>query len=225
MNPESSGRAFGSLVRNHGRWPRRVRRCHRPADRHSFLQALCRRSFPHHRRIAALRRQGGRGLDRCARRCWNRRRRLHKSWWHDFWNRAALIKITSKDGSGEYMENLRNIYLYVAAVEKGDEYPGTQAGVADMISAADGTTHQWDPSAFWHWNLRMQVAANIGAGAGGTECTVFQSLPGEPGEYRGTGPRRHMKGRPGVCMPETMRFNGRGIEYESRWDTITQLWA
>ncbi len=28
-----------------------------------------------------------------------------------------------------------------------------------------------------------------------------------------------MNGRPGACVPETMRFNGRGIEYESSWKT------
>ena len=60
--------------------------------------------------------------------------------WHAYWNRAGVLKITSKDGSGEYMENLRNIYLFVAAAaEKGDEFPGTQAGVADMISSGAET--------------------------------------------------------------------------------------
>ncbi len=28
-----------------------------------------------------------------------------------------------------------------------------------------------------------------------------------------------MNGRPGACVPETMRFNGQGIEYESSWDS------
>src|ERR1700722_14815025 len=31
--------------------------------------------------------------------------------------------------------------------------------------------------------------------------------------------RVHMNGRPGACVPETMRFNGQGIEYESSWDS------
>src|SRR6202041_45625 len=35
----------------------------------------------------------------------------HLAWWHTFWRRAGLIKISSTDGSGEYMENLRNLYL------------------------------------------------------------------------------------------------------------------
>jgi hypothetical protein len=70
----------------------------------------------------------------------------HRSWWHAYWNRAAVIKIISNDGSGEYLENLRNIYLFAAAAEKGSEYPGSQAGVADMLSSARDA-HQWDSSA------------------------------------------------------------------------------
>lgn len=143
----------------------------------------------------------------------------HKTWWHQFWNRAALIKIRSSDGAGEYMENLRNIYLFSAAAERGIEYPGTQAGVADMLSSGRDA-HRWDSSAYWHWNLRMQVAANIGAGLPELNTPYFNL-------YRENLPsiedwtRKYMKGRPGACVPETMRFNGRGIEYESSWKPIS----
>ncbi len=141
---------------------------------------------------------------------------LHRDRWHSFWRRAAPIRITSPDGAGQYMENLRNLYLFVAACEKGVEYPGSQAGVADMISAA-GDTHMWDPSAFWHWNLRMQVAANLGAGLPELNDTYFnlyrQNLDAIEQWTRG-----HMHGLLGSCVPETMRFNGRGIEFEGRWN-------
>jgi hypothetical protein len=33
--------------------------------------------------------------------------------------------------------------------------------------------------------------------------------------------KEHMKGLPGICVPETMRFNGPGIEYESTWTPIS----
>ncbi len=142
----------------------------------------------------------------------------HRSWWEAFWKRAAVIKINSKDGAGEYMENLRNIYLYVAAVEKGADYPGSQAGIADMISAARDE-HRWDPSAFWHWNLRMQIAANIGAGM--TELNEpYFNLYREDLANIENWTKEHMKGRPGICVPETMRFNGPGIEYEGAWRPI-----
>jgi alpha-L-fucosidase 2 len=141
----------------------------------------------------------------------------HKSWWHAYWNRLAVIRITSKDGSGEYLENLRNIYLFAAAAERGDEYPGSQAGVADMLSSARDA-HHWDSSAFWHWNLRMQVAANIGAGVPELNGPYF-NLYRENLTNIENWTRANMGGHPGVCIPETMRFNGQGIEYESSWST------
>ena len=141
----------------------------------------------------------------------------HKSWWHNYWNHAATIKITSQDGTGEYLENLRNIYLFAAAAEKGTEYPGSQAGVADMLSSGRDD-HQWDSSAFWRWNLRMQVAANIGAGVTELNAPYFnlyrENLPAIE-----SWTKTHMNQRPGACIPETMRFNGQGVEYESSWDS------
>lgn len=144
---------------------------------------------------------------------------MHRTWWEDFWKRVAVIKVSSKDGAGEYMENLRNIYLFVAAIEKGVEFPGSQAGVADMVSSARDA-HRWDSSAFWHWNLRMQVAANIGAGLTELNAPYF-NLYRENLASMESWTKEHMKGRPGSCVPETMRFNGRGIEYESSWKPIS----
>jgi alpha-L-fucosidase 2 len=143
----------------------------------------------------------------------------HRAWWHAFWNRAAIIRITSADGAGDYMENLRNIYLYAAAAERGDEYPGSQAGVADMLSSARDA-HRWDSSAFWHWNLRMQVAANIGAGLYDLNAPYFNLYREDlPAIENWT--HQYMDGRAGACIPETMRFNGPGIEYESSWTPIS----
>ncbi|HTB96730.1 MAG TPA: hypothetical protein VK716_06960 [Terracidiphilus sp.] len=140
----------------------------------------------------------------------------HREWWKDFWGRAGLIKVTSKDGVGEYMENLRMLYLFVAAAERGDAWPGSQAGVGDMISAARDV-HKWDPSAFWHWNLRMQLAANLGAGLPELNASYFNLYREDlPAIEEWT--RTKMQGRPGVCVPETMRFNGPGIEYEGTWN-------
>ena len=143
----------------------------------------------------------------------------HRAWWHAFWNRAAMIRVTSPDGTGDYMENLRNIYLYSAAAERGVEYPGSQAGVADMLSSARDN-HRWDSSAFWHWNLRMQVAANIGAGLYDLNAPYFNLYREDlPAIENWT--HQYMDGRAGACIPETMRFNGPGIEYESKWTPIS----
>lgn len=137
---------------------------------------------------------------------------IHREWWSRFWQRAGLIRVDSADGSGEYMENLRNIYLYAAASERGTDLPGSQAGVADLFSAVRDT-HRWDPAAFWHLNLRMQVAANLGAGLPELNDAYFHLYRSNLANLQNW-TREHMSGRPGICLPETMRFNGVGVEYE-----------
>jgi hypothetical protein len=138
----------------------------------------------------------------------------HAAWWHGFWQRADTMKISSQDGTGEYMEALRAIYLYSAAAESGGEYPGSQAGQADLFASAEDQ-HQWDPGAFWHWNLRMQVGANLAAGLPELNAPYFR-LYRENLENMKAWTRDRMQGAPGICIPETMRFNGNGIEFE-RW--------
>jgi len=144
----------------------------------------------------------------------------HKVWWHAFWHRAGIIKISSKDGAGEYLENIRNIYLFAAAAEKGTEFPGTQAGVADMLSSVRDA-HMWDPSAFWHWNLRMQVAANIGAGLTELNAPYFNLYREDLSSLK-VWTNVFMEGHSGACIAETMRFNGKGIEFES-WSNLTRI--
>jgi hypothetical protein len=149
----------------------------------------------------------------------NRDPRQHLAWWHRFWRRADFMKVSSDDGSGEYMEALRAIYLYSAAAESGGEYPGSQAGEADLFASAQDQ-HQWDPGAFWHWNLRMQVGANLGAGLPELNAPYFR-LYRENLDRMKIWTHDRMAGAPGICIPETMRFNGNGIEFE-RWGGNTK---
>ena len=137
----------------------------------------------------------------------------HEDAWREFWRRADTVKITSPDGAGEYMENLRAIYLYSAEAESGGRYPGSQAGVGDLFSSVRDE-HQWDPSAFWHWNLRMQVAANLAAGLPELNLPYFRLYRENLGRIEDW-TRAHMGGASGVCIPETMRFDGKGIEFET----------
>jgi hypothetical protein len=65
----------------------------------------------------------------------------------------------------------------------------------------------------------MQVAANIGAGLPELNGPYF-NLYRENLAHIEDWTREHMKGFPGSCVPETMRFNGPGIEYESTWKPI-----
>lgn len=137
----------------------------------------------------------------------------HRRWWSSFWGQAGLMKLSSTDGTAEYFENLRCLDLYTAAGESLGHFPGSQAGIGDLFSSARDT-HRWGPSAYWHWNLRMQVAANLGAGLYQLNNSYFNL-------YRDNLPnieawtKAEMGGRPGACVPETMRFNGKGYENET----------
>ncbi len=133
--------------------------------------------------------------------------------WHDFWHRMHLIRAESEDGVARYAETLRTLYLYAAFAHNGGEIPGSQAGGADLFSAA-GDEHSWDPAAFWVWNLRTQVAVHLAAGVPEFNEPFFALYRGNLGEMQ-RWTRDHMGGRAGICVPETMRFNGVGIEYES----------
>jgi hypothetical protein len=137
----------------------------------------------------------------------------HREWWRNFWEHAGLMKLSSADGSAEYLENLRCIDLFTAAAENRGRFPGSQAGVADLFSSARDH-HQWDPAAYWHWNLRMQVAANLGAGLYQLNNPYF-NLYRDNLQNIEQWTKSQMGGRSGACVPETMRFNGRGYENET----------
>ncbi|HWZ52398.1 MAG TPA: hypothetical protein VNW54_13135 [Granulicella sp.] len=137
----------------------------------------------------------------------------HRVWWNHFWEGPGLMKLSSPDHAAEYLENLRMIDLFTAAAEGRDKLPGEQAGIGDLFSSFRDE-HRWGPSAYWHWNLRMQVSANLGAGTFALNDSYFNLYRSNLLEIR-KWTKKHMGGRDGICVPETMRFNGQGYENET----------
>jgi hypothetical protein len=132
----------------------------------------------------------------------------HLAWWHDYWNRVGLVKMTSSDGSAEYIENLRSIYYYVTAAESRGPLPGSQAGIADLFNFSQDS-QDWYPGGYWFWNLRMEVAANMSGGVFDMNAPVFNLYASNlPNMQAWT--KMRMGNRAGICLPETMRFNGNG---------------
>jgi hypothetical protein len=131
-------------------------------------------------------------------------------WWHDYWQHVGLMRLSSADGAAQYLENIRTVSLYAAAAERGTVRPGSQAGVADLFDSAQDN-HSWDPASYWGWNLRMLVTASLGAGAFGNNDAYFAM-------YRDDLPTieswtaSQFGGIAGACTPETMRFNGIGMQ-------------
>ncbi|HEX6527771.1 MAG TPA: hypothetical protein VF070_48295 [Streptosporangiaceae bacterium] len=132
-----------------------------------------------------------------------------RAWWHRYWQQADPLEIDSADGTGQYMENLRTIYLYAAAAERGSgDLAGSQAGTADLFSWLQDTV-QWDPAAYWIWNQRMQLVADQGAGVPFLNDPFFGMYRDNLASIRAW-TAQQFPGLPGACVPETMRFNGNG---------------
>ncbi len=117
--------------------------------------------------------------------------------------------MNSSDGTAQYMENLRAIYLYAeAASMHSGAYPGSQAGVADMF-AFDQDQQDWYPAGYWLWNLRGQIAANLSSGNFALNLPVFDMYLNDLLAIE-SWTSAQLGGKPGACVPETMRFNGNG---------------
>ena len=132
----------------------------------------------------------------------------HLSWWHGYWSSVGLIKISSADGSGEYFENMRTLYLFDIAATNRGTLPGIQAGVADLFSF-NQDSQPWYPAGYWFWNLRMFVQANLSAGAFSQNTPVFNLYRTNVATMTAW-TSTHYPGHEGLCVPETMRFNGNG---------------
>jgi hypothetical protein len=130
-------------------------------------------------------------------------------WWDNYWTHSGLIEMNSTDGSAAYVENLRTLYLYEEAgsMKKGI-LPGSQAGEADMF-AWDKDTQTWTPSAYWLWNLRTQISANMSSGNYALNTPIFDMYADDTPQIEAW-TKTAMGGLPGSCVPETMRFNGNG---------------
>jgi hypothetical protein len=131
------------------------------------------------------------------------------SWWNSYWANSGLIEANSSDGTAQYMENLRTLYLYdEAGLMHGGQYPGSQAGVADLY-AYDQDQQDWYPAGYWLWNLRTEIAANMSSGNFALNLPIFDMYLNDlPAIESWTSAQ--MGGKQGACVPETMRFNGNG---------------
>ncbi|MFF7155037.1 hypothetical protein [Streptomyces sp. NPDC008139] len=86
-----------------------------------------------------------------------------KSWWSGFWANSGVLEATSADGTAQYMETLRTLYLYMEAASMRGTVPGSQAGVGgDPGSGANAACSQPGSP---NWN-----ALNITSGA---EISLF----------------------------------------------------
>jgi hypothetical protein len=135
-------------------------------------------------------------------------RTAHLQWWHDYWDTVGLIKLASTDGTADYMENLRTLFLYVEGSSERGTFPTSQAGTNPLFNFSRDS-QAWGGGHYWFWNLRMQLAANLGAGNADFNQPRFRLYRDNLDSIRSWTTLR-MGMRPGICVPETMRFDGTG---------------
>ncbi|WP_329001829.1 hypothetical protein OHA18_02295 [Kribbella sp. NBC_00709] len=132
----------------------------------------------------------------------------HLQWWHSFWAKTAPMRITSADGSGEYVENLRTFQLYTMAASMRGDVPSTHGAVVRMFSSSEDQA-DWAQDSYWHFNLRESVAANRGAGIAEFNAPYFKFYL-DRAELMREWTRTHWIGGEGLCVPEFMRYDGTG---------------
>lgn len=131
----------------------------------------------------------------------------HLDWWADFWAGVAPMRVSSPDGVGEYMENLRVQQLYTTAATQRAEVPTGQAGAANMLYPFED--RMISPDFYFHFNLRQQVFANFGAGtAEFNDAYLSLYIDRLPQMLDWT--RDNWPGTEGVCVSELLRFDGSG---------------
>ncbi|MDA0160717.1 LamG domain-containing protein [Solirubrobacter ginsenosidimutans] len=132
----------------------------------------------------------------------------HVQWWHDYWAKVGLMRLSSTDGTADYMENLRTLFLYIEGASERGTFPTSQAGTNPLFNFSRDS-QSWGGGHYWFWNLRMQLAANLGAGNADFNLPRFRLYRDNLDAIRSWTTLR-MNMRPGICVPETMRFDGSG---------------
>ncbi|QFG26197.1 hypothetical protein [Actinomadura sp. WMMB 499] len=132
--------------------------------------------------------------------------RAHRAWWHRFWDGAAPMRITSRDGVGEYMEQLRAQQLYMTAATMRSAVPSSHGGVINMFSPWRDEVH-WSADHWWHFNLRQPVYTNFGADTEEFNEPYFRLYLDRLEEMR-EWTRTYWKDSEGVCVAEFLRYDG-----------------
>jgi hypothetical protein len=137
----------------------------------------------------------------------------HLRWWRDFWDSAGTLKLTSESGDAEYLENLRQLGLYTTAASMRGRFPASHGGVVGLFNFARDH-FDWASSDFWHFNLRMQVSANLAADTAEFNHPFFR-LYMENMDAIKAWVAEHWPGAKGIGVAETLRYDGRGESMEN----------
>lgn len=119
--------------------------------------------------------------------------------------------MSSSDGKAAYIENIRDIDLFITAASSGGKLPGHHNGAADLfVWNKDLWVSIWPVYLFWHWNIRMQVATNMAAGHPELNDPYFNLYDGNLANLEAWTKQKFDGDGTDICVPELIRFNGNG---------------
>jgi hypothetical protein len=131
-----------------------------------------------------------------------------------FWARLlGLRRRPDKDHlggrRGDYVENLRTIFLYLSAAQSRDTLPRLPGGRRRPVHVLSRIAGTGSRPATGSGTCACSLAANLSAGLPGLNDPVFPALPEQRQQHRDLD-HAALPGHQGLCVPETMRFNGNG---------------
>jgi len=144
-------------------------------------------------------------LDAVSARSYEDLRAEHIMWWEDFWSRT-FVKLTSKDGTAELMQQVRTIFLYNMASSSRGELPPKWNG---SIFSVAGDTRDWGAQ-FWVWTTESLYWPLYAADATDLSNAFFNMYVNHvPLAEKAAAQRWGVPG--GAFFPETVAFDGPAI--------------
>jgi hypothetical protein len=128
-------------------------------------------------------------------------RREHVRWWSQFWSRT-FVQISSSDGTGECMEQIRSRHLYYMASTSRGKLPPKWNG---SVFITDGDTRYWG-SQYWVWTAETLYFPLLAADAVDLMESYFNMYVRQLPECRKAARQRW--GVPGAFYPETTPHEG-----------------
>ena len=127
--------------------------------------------------------------------------RANRTWWHEFWAKSS-VRLHSKDGTAERLEQIYKTFLYVMGSSSRGKYPPKFNG---MIWSTNGDDRAWGAQ-FWWWNQQTFYRAPMPANHLELMSPMFDLYSGMY-EAQALAARQQW-GTKGIYLPETVSYNG-----------------
>lgn len=126
----------------------------------------------------------------------------HKAWWNRFWE-TSYIRMSSQDGTAEFVEQHYTYYLYmIASNSRGAQFPPNFGG---MLLSPRGDLRHWGAMHWWN-NMNLYYNAVLPSGHYELLQPYFNMYSGMYDSCARAAEQQW--GSKGIYIPEVVTFNG-----------------